>query len=205
MSPTYELAQSGSSLDGGMEWRSTRQGAQSIFNLRSDDGHQANRAEQPHLSYLQMSFLTSTATASFAENWGSNENRTTHTSFPRPYPPTNSLHRTESKEEGASDRSPKIIRFREDEEAARSHSRMQRHGPVPAIEISPNDGSNELRDAVHHNNPIQYDMVQITPNPDYEQPRSTYKPHFPVSRRGGRGGGMTRPVSSSRHVKHVVN
>ena len=213
ISPTYELAQSGSSLDGGMEWRSTRRGAQSIFNLpRTDDGHQ-NRTEQPHPSYLHMPVLTTTATASFAENWGSNENRnncesrhgrpTSDASFPRPYPPQNSLHRNDSKE-GASGRSPKIIRFREDEEAARSHSRMQRHGPAPAIEFSPNDGSNESRDALQHN--IHYDMVQITPNPDYEQPRSTYKPHFPVSRRGGRGGSMMRPVpSSSRHVKDDAN
>jgi hypothetical protein len=208
-----------------MEWCSTRRVAHSIFKLpRTEDGHQdvAIRGEQSHPSYLHMPVLTTTATASFAENWGTGEERNNnnhhhhhhssrHTSrsssdmyFPHPYPPHNSLHRAESKEETG--RSPKIIRFREDEEAAaRSQSRMMhRHGSraaVPPIEISPNDGHADG----NNTKPLHYDMVQITPNPDYEQSKSTttaFKPHFPVSRRGGRsGGGMKAGVS--RHVRHA--
>ena len=209
LSPTVDIAQSGSSLDGGMEWRSTRRVAHSIFKVpRTEEGHEDVPREHP--SYLHMPVLTTTATASFAENWGSNnEERNSEYHhhrharpaasemmyFPRPYPPHHSQHRTESKEE-ASGRSPKIIRFREDEEAARSHSRMMRGKAVPTIEISPNDAASGLHEREQGNKkPLQYDMVQITPNPEYDQAsKVVFKPHFPVSRRGGRGGGMMRPV-----------
>ena len=221
LSPTYDITQSGSSLDGGMEWRSTRRVAHSIFKLPSAEQESHASREQPHPSYLHMPVLTTTATASFAENWGSNNedrsgaNHHHHLShysrpnsdayFPRPYPPHTSPHRTESKEEASSGRSPKIIRFREDEEAARSHSRMHRHvsTTVPTIEISPNDGAShtESRGANNSKSSLHYDMVQITPNPDYDQAKPIpFKPHFPVSRRGGRGGGMMRPVVPSRHA-----
>ena len=223
LSPTYDITQSGSSLDGGMEWRSTRRVAHSIFKLPSAEHGQEDHAsrEQPHPSYLHMPVLTTTATASFAENWGSKEDRSGANNhhplshygrpnadayFPRPYPPHTSPHRTESKDEASSGRSPKIIRFREDEEAARSHSRMHSHASttLPMIEISPNDGTSYHPDSRGTNNSkstLQYDMVQITPNPDYDQTRTaSFKPHFPVSRRGGRGGGMMRPVVSSKYA-----
>lgn len=192
-----------------MEWRSTRRVAHSIFKLpRTEDGQQApGGPEQSHPSYLHMPVLTTTATASFAENWGSAEDRGEHhhhhhsrhrpneMHFPRPYPPHNSPHRTESKDE-SSGRSPKTIRFREDEEAARRMRHASR-----AIEISPND--NHDREQGDNKKSLQYDSVQITPNPEYDQGNMPgFKPHFPVSRRGGRGGGMMRPVPALKHAHH---
>ncbi|KAL3799849.1 hypothetical protein ACHAWO_009970 [Cyclotella atomus] len=202
LSPNFDITQSGSSLDGGMEWRSTRRVAHSIFKLpHTEDGHQApGGPEQSHPSYLHMPVLTTTATASFAENWGWDRGEHHHHSrhrhndmhFPRPYPPHNSPHRTESKEE-YSGRSPKTIRFRDDEEAARHHASR-------AIEISPNDAHE--REPGSSKKPLQYDMVQITPNPEYDQVHKQpgFKPHFPVSRRGGRGG--VRPVPALKHAHH---
>ena len=202
--PDYneDLGRSASgSSDGGMEWRSTRRVAHSIFKLPRTG------AGPSHPSYLHMPVLTTTATASFAENWCAGDERNadhhhhhhhqarhgahSETYFPRPYPPHN---RDEPKE--GSGRSPKIIRFREDQPDTERPPRMMAR-TVPPIEISPNESS---KDYVESNDKkLQYETVQITPNPEYDHKNT--RPVLPVSRRGGRGmgrGGGMCPVSVSR-------
>lgn len=73
-----------------------------------------------------------------------------------------------------------------------------------AIEISPNDAVALHEREAGGKKLLEYDTVQITPNPEYEQAnRNAFKPHFPVSKRGGRGGGnVMRPVAS-RQVRHT--
>lgn len=180
------------------------------------------------------SFPETWETADGRNNRDNHHHRTRHnnhhpsdTHFPRPYPPHSSgFRRRESKEgEGSAGRSPKIIRFREDysgdDEDLRSHSRITRHHASrstspPAIEISPHETSNsppkvESRSMEQMNSDKQtlhYDVVQITPNPDYNHAKTSLKHvHFPVSRRGGRGtsrgGGVIRPVPISRHGRNA--
>ncbi|KAL3779450.1 hypothetical protein HJC23_012727 [Cyclotella cryptica] len=260
LSPTCDynddIGRSGSSLDGGMEWRSARSVAHSIFKLprtgvvQSNADHEertpglASLGEsQSHPSYLHMPVLTTTATASFSETWGITDernNRENHhnptrlnshppsnTHFPRPYPPYNSIRRESKEGEVAVGRSPKIIRFREDlpgdDEGPHSQSRISHHlssrsSSMPAIEISPYETSNSpckaesrLNETKHINDnkqTLHYDVVQITPNPEYDHATTSLKHvHFPVSRRGGRGmsrgGAVVRPVPISRHGRNA--
>mmetsp|Transcript_4963 Transcript_4963/g.10413 ORF Transcript_4963/g.10413 Transcript_4963/m.10413 type:complete len:864 (-) Transcript_4963:189-2780(-) len=197
-----DIGSSNSSLEGGMAMTS-KVVASTIFKPRAarDEPHDDNDAQHP--SYLHVPMLTATGTSSFSEVWGSNNppnashkqhpssrevlrSKSSDMHFPHPYPPTNSKSRTPTEEVT---RSPKI-RFSKDIETAssslhpgigRENNNQGSQHPVTPVDISPNTES------------VFIERANSFPKHQFKHAS------FPVSRRGGRGGGL-RPVAPSRHA-----